>query len=53
MTDNIDKQAATKYGIIVMNVPDGNTISAAEHTLAMLMTLSRNIIISQIYIFIN
>ena len=42
-TDNIDKQAATKYGIIVMNVPDGNTISAAEHTLAMLMTLSRNI----------
>jgi len=42
-TDNIDLQAATSKGIIVMNVPDGNTISAAEHTMAMLLSLSRNI----------
>jgi D-3-phosphoglycerate dehydrogenase len=42
-TDNIDINSATKNGIIVMNVPDGNTISAAEHTIAMMMSLSRNI----------
>tara|TARA_B100000579_G_C22834540_1_gene857919 strand:- start:1156 stop:2736 length:1581 start_codon:yes stop_codon:yes gene_type:complete len=42
-TDNIDIDFATSKGIIVMNVPDGNTISAAEHTMAMLMSLSRNI----------
>ena len=42
-TDNIDIHYATKKGIIVMNVPDGNTISAAEHTLAMILSLSRNI----------
>ena len=42
-TDNIDIDYATKKGIIVMNVPDGNTISAAEHTLAMILSLSRNI----------
>ena len=42
-TDNIDIDFATSRGIIVMNVPDGNTISAAEHTMAMIMSLSRNI----------
>tara|TARA_Y100000590_G_C15709021_1_gene1009670 strand:+ start:492 stop:2072 length:1581 start_codon:yes stop_codon:yes gene_type:complete len=42
-TDNIDIDAASKNGVIVMNVPDGNTISAAEHTMAMILSLSRNI----------
>ncbi|HOW28531.1 MAG TPA: phosphoglycerate dehydrogenase [Elusimicrobiota bacterium] len=41
--DNINVQAATKAGIIVMNVPGGNTISAAEHTIGLLMSLARNI----------
>ena len=43
--DNIDIQTATRHGIVVMNTPDINTISAAEHTLAMMLTLSRNIAI--------
>jgi len=42
-TDNIDIDYATTKGVIVMNVPDGNTISAAEHTTAMMLALSRNI----------
>ena len=41
--DNIDINEATKQGVIVMNMPDGNIISAAEHTIAMMMSLSRNI----------
>lgn len=41
--DNIDVEAATKKGIIVMNAPEGNTISAAEHTISMILALSRNI----------
>ena len=41
--DNIDIQEATSQGVVVMNNPDGNTISAAEHTMAMMMALSRNI----------
>ncbi len=41
--DNIDVPAATRKGIIVANTPEGNTISAAEHTLAMMLALSRNI----------
>ena len=41
--DNIDIKAATKNGIVVMNVPDGNSISAAEHTMAMILALSRNL----------
>ena len=41
--DNIDIAAATNQGIVVMNIPDGNTISAAEHTVAMILALSRNI----------
>uniref|UniRef100_A0A8C2HVW1 D-3-phosphoglycerate dehydrogenase n=1 Tax=Cyprinus carpio TaxID=7962 RepID=A0A8C2HVW1_CYPCA len=39
--DNVDVDAATKSGIIVMNTPSGNTISAAELTCALLMSLSR------------
>ena len=42
-TDNIDKNAATQKGIVVMNVPGGNTISTCEHTFAMLLSLCRNI----------
>src|SRR4051812_37578222 len=42
-TDNIDKDAATKQGIVVMNTPGGNTLSTAEHTIALLLALSRNI----------
>ena len=42
-TDNIDIESATQSGVVVMNVPDGNTISAAEHTIAMMLSLSRNI----------
>ena len=40
--DNIDISAATRGGIVVMNTPDVNTISAAEHTIAMMLALSRN-----------
>lgn len=42
-TDNIDKAAATRRGIVVMNTPAGNTVSTAEHTFAMMLALSRNI----------
>ena len=42
-TDNIDKPAATLLGIVVMNTPAGNTISTAEHTMALLLGLSRMI----------
>ncbi|HEY5068753.1 MAG TPA: hydroxyacid dehydrogenase, partial [Candidatus Acidoferrum sp.] len=41
--DNIDVPAATARGIVVMNAPDGNTITTAEHTLALLVALARNI----------
>lgn len=41
--DNVDLPAATRNGTIVMNTPAGNTTSTAEHTIAMLMALSRNI----------
>ncbi len=41
--DNIDLQAATREGIVVMNTPAGNTTSTAEHTIAMMMALSRNL----------
>ncbi|MFV0387467.1 MAG: phosphoglycerate dehydrogenase [Pyrinomonadaceae bacterium] len=42
-TDNIDSEAATERGIVVMNAPDGNTITTAEHTFAMIASLARNI----------
>jgi D-3-phosphoglycerate dehydrogenase len=41
--DNIDVPAATRQGIVVMNTPGGNTISTAEHTLAMMLALARNV----------
>jgi D-3-phosphoglycerate dehydrogenase len=41
--DNIDVPAATARGIVVMNAPDGNTITTAEHTFALLVALARNI----------
>src|SRR5215204_3816150 len=41
--DNIDVSAATIRGIVVMNAPDGNTITTAEHTLALLISLARSI----------
>jgi len=42
-TDNIDKAAATARGIVVMNTPSGNTISAAEHTIALVFATARNL----------
>jgi D-3-phosphoglycerate dehydrogenase len=41
--DNIDVDAATRKGIIVMNTPGGNTISTAEHTMALMVSMFRNI----------
>ena len=41
--DNIDIAAATRRGIVVLNTPDANTISAAEHTMALILALSRNV----------
>lgn len=41
--DNIDLEAATARGVIVVNAPQGNTIAAAEHTLALLMALARHV----------
>ncbi len=41
--DNIDVAAATERGIVVMNTPEGNTITTAEHTIALLMSLARHI----------
>ncbi len=42
-TDNIDLNAATRSGIIVINSPGGNTVAAAEHTIGMMMALARHI----------
>ncbi|HLA40939.1 MAG TPA: NAD(P)-dependent oxidoreductase, partial [Candidatus Glassbacteria bacterium] len=41
--DNVDLEAATEKGIVVMNTPDGNTIAAAEHTVGLILALARNI----------
>ncbi|NEO17183.1 MULTISPECIES: phosphoglycerate dehydrogenase [unclassified Moorena] len=41
--DNVDIPAATRHGIVVVNSPEGNTIAAAEHALAMMLALSRHI----------
>ena len=41
--DNIDTEAATTYGIMVVNSPTGNIVAAAEHTIAMLMALARHV----------
>jgi len=41
--DNVDIPAATKRGVVVMNTPTGNVITTAEHTIAMMMAMTRNI----------
>jgi D-3-phosphoglycerate dehydrogenase len=41
--DNVDVEAASRQGIVVMNTPGGNTVSTAEHTMSMILALSRNI----------
>lgn len=41
--DNVDVEAATRYGVVVVNAPTGNTVSAAEHTIALLLASARNI----------
>ena len=41
--DNVDKPAASKKGIVVMNTPGGNTITTAEHTIAMMLALARKV----------
>ncbi len=41
--DNVDVSAATRKGIVVVNSPEGNTIAAAEHTIALMLSLSRHI----------
>ena len=42
--DNIDIPEATRKGILVMNTPGGNTLSAAEHTMALMLSMSRNVV---------
>ncbi len=42
--DNIDLEGATRKGIIVMNTPGGNTISAAEHAMTLMLSMSRNVV---------
>lgn len=41
--DNVDIDEATKHGVAVMNTPGGNTVTTAEHAIAMMMALTRNI----------
>jgi D-3-phosphoglycerate dehydrogenase len=41
--DNVDVSAATRCGVVVVNAPTGNTVSAAEHTVALMLALARNI----------
>ncbi len=45
-TDHIDMQAANKKGIVIINAEEGNHISAAEHTLALLLAIYKNILLS-------
>ena len=42
--DNIDVPEATRKGILVMNTPGGNTLSAAEHTMALILSMSRSVV---------
>lgn len=44
--DNVDLDEATKRGVVVMNTPDGNTISTAEHTFGLMLALARHIPVS-------
>src|SRR5579863_9405273 len=41
--DNVDLDAATRRGIVVMNSPMGNSVTTAEHTISMMMALARHI----------
>ena len=41
--DNVDIPAATRRGVVVMNTPDGNVITTAEHAIAMMMALARGL----------
>ena len=41
--DNVDLQAATAAGILVMNTPGGNSVSVAEHTFALMLALARSL----------
>ncbi len=41
--DNVDIPAASQHGIVVMNAPDGNATTAAEHAIAMMLSISRNV----------
>ncbi len=41
--DNIDVEAATRHGVIVLNAPEANTVAVAEHTLALMLALARHI----------
>jgi len=41
--DNIDLEAATRHGVVVINAPDGNTITTCEHAMAMMMAVARHI----------
>src|SRR6202453_139350 len=41
--DNVDVPAATKRGIVVANAPESNVVTAAEHTMALLLALARNV----------
>lgn len=41
--DNVDVKAATRHGVVVMNTPGGNTVTTAELTFAMLLSLARNV----------
>ncbi len=41
--DNVDLEEATRLGILVMNTPEGNTVSTAEHTLSMILSMARKI----------
>ncbi|WP_343560195.1 phosphoglycerate dehydrogenase [Kiloniella sp. b19] len=41
--DNVDREAATKKGVIVMNTPHGNSVTTAEHTIGMIFALARHL----------
>jgi len=41
--DNVDLDAATEAGVLVMNTPGGNAVSVAEHTLALMLAMARRI----------
>src|SRR4051812_9579807 len=41
--DNTDAPAATRRGVVVMNTPGGNSVSAAEHTVALMMAMARRV----------